>query len=291
MGFRQVVINKPTRLSTKLNNLIIEQDIEISLPIEDIEVVLLENSRITLSSSCLRKLAENGVAVIVSDEKHLPVGFFSTFQSHSRQLRRLQEQIAMSEPFKKRIWQKIIIQKILNQSAVVKSTESTLEAALIDSYSKKVDSGDTKNIEGIVARRYFNLLWGDEFTRSEENGVNACLNYGYAIMRSKIANTLAMYGFIPSLGVKHKNEFNNFNLADDFIEPYRPIVDLWVKKNINEESELDKDIKAKLIDLLNYKVIIGVGRYTVSRAIDFTISSFVTAISENDYTLLKLPKL
>ena len=193
----------------------------------------------------------------------------------------------MTEPAKKRLWKSIVIQKICNQANVLKicSIDKWEE---VESISLKVKSGDTSNMEGIAAARYFKLLFGKNFTRGSENTVNAMLNYGYSVLRSMIAKNLVAYGFEPSLGIHHKSVLNSFNLADDMIEPFRPIVDLFVRIYAEDEEELTTKVKTRLADLLNMNVLINGKYFTCSRAIELQIQSLSGFINGRN-TELDLP--
>ena len=291
MSWRSVVITQPTKLSVKNRQLKITQDEEWSIPIEDISAVVLETPQINMSSKLMSLMADNKVVMYSCDDKHLPNGIFIPFASHSRQLKVLKSQISCTESFNKRCWQKIIIRKILNQAEVLKLYDKTLMGEHLLNLSRKVNSGDTENKEAIAAKGYFSTLFGKNFNRESDNIYNTALNYGYSIIRGAIARTIVSYGYLPALGIHHKSELNNYNLADDFIEPFRPVVDLWVKNNINENTEFDKFVRAELVNLLNIDVIIQGKIQSVNNAINVMIASYTTAINQNDYKKLELPEL
>ena len=194
---------------------------------------------------------------------------------HSRHLAVLSQQINMTLPVKKRLWKQIVIRKIHNQALALKFSENE-QWTEIDLIKSKVQSGDSTNLEAVAASRYFRMMFGNEFSRSEENTINACLNYGYAVLRSTIEKYLVVYGYEPSLGVFHKSTLNNFNLADDIIETYRPIVDLFVKQNVNPDYEFSTGIRAKLVNLLCTDTVIDSKFYTVAKAIELTVQSMTS---------------
>ena len=164
-------------------------------------------------------------------------------------------------------------------------------AQRLECLSKSVKSGDTDNKEAIAARGYFNTLYGKGFCRDYDNIYNTCLNYGYAILRGAIARTIVTYGYIPSLGIHHKSELNSYNLADDFIETFRPVVDLWVKDNITNDMEFNKYIRANLVNLLNVDIEIQGKIQSVRKAIEIMVASYTTALSQKDFNKLELPKI
>lgn len=292
MSWRSVIITQPTKLSIKNRQLQITQDEEEwTIPLEDISSVVLESPQINLSSKAMSMLADNKVVMYSCDEKHLPNGIFIPFACHSRELKIINGQLNSTEAFNKRCWQKIIMRKIINQAEVLKMSNKSLMGEHLENLSKKVNSGDTQNKEAIAAKSYFVSLFGRTFSRDYDNIYNASLNYGYSIIRGAIARAIVAYGYIPSIGIHHKNELNNYNLVDDFIEPFRPIVDLWVKTNINSETEFDKYLRAELVNLLNVDVKIQGKLQSVNNAINIMIASYTTAINQNNYKKLELPEI
>ncbi|MDU4950800.1 MULTISPECIES: type II CRISPR-associated endonuclease Cas1 [Clostridium] len=290
MAFRSVIISNPARLNVKNSNLIITNEDEFQIPIEDISVLVMEGNSINITNRLLSKLADNSVATIICDEKHLPNSIVLPLNTHHRSYKVLKEQLCQSAAFSKRIWQSIIRQKLINQG-------KSLEILNKDGYeilyklSQMVESGDKGNKEAIGAKYYFKYLFNDEFIRDDDNGYNAVLNYGYTIIRSAVARTLVMYGFNTALGVNHCNELNSFNLADDFMEPFRPIVDMWAVNNANYDCVLSREDRIKLVDLVNYECIINGQNHSVLNAIDKMIASYTTSVSKKDYRLLKLPSI
>lgn len=291
MSWRSVIITQPTKLSVKNRQLKITQDEEWSIPMEDISSIILETPQINISSKVMSLMAENKIVMYSCDDKHIPNGIFIPFVPHSRQLKVLKNQLECSESFNKRCWQQIVIKKITNQSKVLKLADKNLMGEHLNNIARKVNSGDTTNMEAIAAKGYFSTLYGKGFNRNYDNIYNAALNYGYSIIRGAIARTIVSYGYIPSIGIHHKSELNNYNLADDFIEPFRPIVDLWVKLNINEEIEFDKYVRANLVNLLNMNVKIQGKLQSVNNAINIMIASYTTAINQKNYKKLELPEL
>lgn len=292
MGWRSVMITQPTKLSVSNRQLKVTQDEEWNIPLEDISSIVLESPQISMSAKLFGMLAENKILVYSCDDKHLPNGVFVPFATHSRELKILKGQLNCTESFKKRCWQKIIKQKVLNQSKVLHYVYNTEDYKVIENMIENVNSGDTKNIEAIAAKEYFKILFGNEFSRGYDNIYNASLNYGYSIIRGAIARAIVSYGYMPAMGIHHKSELNNYNLVDDFIEPFRPVVDLWVKNNIIEEMELNKFIRAGLVNLLNVDVKIQGKVQSVNNAINIMVASYTSAINDSyNYKKLELPEL
>lgn len=290
MSYRSIIISNPANLNLKNNNLIITNEDEFQIPIEDISVLVLEGISVKLTNRLLGKLSENNVATIICDEKHLPLSIVLPLNTHHRSYKVLKQQLNQSQAFSKRIWQSIVKQKLFNQGKCLNI--SSLDGGdFITKLAASVESGDKGNREAIGAKHYFKCLFGENFTRNDENGINAALNYGYSILRSAIARTLVMYGFNAALGVNHCNELNSFNLADDFIEPFRPVVDLWAYKNMKNDDELSRYHRVALVDLINHECIIDGQNHSVLNAIDKMVSSYTTACSKKDFRLLKLPEI
>lgn len=291
MSWRSVIITQPTKLSIKNRQLQITQDENFSMPLEDVSTIVLETPQISLSSKAISMMADNKIVMYSCDDKHLPNGIFIPFACHSRQLKIINQQLNCSESFNKRCWQKIIIAKITNQAKVLNLCNKNLMSEHLENLAKNVNSGDTKNKEAIAAKGYFSSLFGKNFNRNFEDINNTCLNYGYSIIRGAIARSIVSYGYLPAIGIHHKSELNNYNIVDDFIEPFRPIVDLWVKTNINENTEFDKYVRAELVNLLNVDVFIQGKLQLVNNAINIMIASYTTAINQSDYKKLELPEI
>ena len=289
MSFRSIVISNPARLSSKNNQLIINNDEVYQIPIEDITTVMIEGRGVTLTNKLLSKLCDNNIVTYICNDKYIPNSVVLPLNSHYKSYRVFKNQLSQSEAFKKRIWQMIIKQKLYNQGECLKLCDKN--DGDLKALAKKVESGDKGNREAIGAKIYFTELFGKEFTRSLDNGINSALNYGYTILRGAIARTLVSYGFNTVIGVNHCNELNSFNLADDFIEPFRPIIDLWVFNNINEEDILEKKHRVSLVDLLNYECIIAGKKHSVLNAIDKMISSYSSCCENKDYSRLLLPRV
>ena len=282
MGYRNLIIANAKRLSVKDCQLLID---DISVPVEDINSLLIENQNTMFSTYVLQYLADQGVVVYVCDYKHIPNAVLLPLIAHSRHLKMLKYQIEISRVLQKRIWQKIIVAKLENQSRCLSLIEDLDGAKHVKLMQKKVLSGDPKNIEAQAAAYYFKRIYGKQFVRSHESLTNAMLNYGYAIVRGMIARSIVCHGYEPSLGVFHKSELNNFNLADDFIEPFRPLVDLAVYQLMQtvdeEQQELTPDIKHELFRLVNYDMEVGNQKHIVSNAIELFVESYSKSLRDN----------
>lgn len=291
MGYRNIFIQNIVNISFKQNNLILDSDKTHRIPIEDINSIIIENLKTNISAYLLSKLAENNIALFICNEKHTPNGILLPFSTHSRKLTIIESQLSLKKPLIKNLWQDIIKTKIDNQAI-------TLKLCDIDNYNKllklstTVKSGDSTNVESKAASIYFKELFGKNFTRRSDNNINSSLNYGYAIIRGIIARNIAAYGFEPSIGLFHSNKLNAFNLADDLIEPFRPIVDLFVKKNIEffNEGEFGTLKKQELYNILNLNVKMKGQKHSVSYAIELMVKSLHSVCVNNEKNMV-LPEI
>lgn len=287
-AYRNIYISSPVKLSTRNEQLVVNSDNQSSIPIEDINSIVIEDLSTSITCHALHKCTENNVAVYLCNNKHLPSAIVLPLNQYHRQLKILQNQINISKPTKKRLWQQIIKQKIKNQGECLKILEKENFHKLLE-LSKLVNSGDTENIESTAAIYYFKSLFGNKFIRSEENIINSALNYGYAIIRGHIARSLIAHGFEPCLGIFHCNQLNNFNLADDLIEPFRPMVDLYVAQNIlnSNDAVFERKHKLGLYNLVSYSIFSGSEKHSLTYAIERLVKSlFGCYLGLNEQILL-----
>lgn len=265
-----------------------KQEFEVTKPIEDIGIVILDNKRITITQGLLEALLENNCAVITCDSHSMPVGLMLPLYGNSTQNERFREQLDSSIPLRKQLWQQTIRAKIENQSAVLASCSET-STKLMKRWADDVRSGDPENIEGRAAAYY----WKNVFSgfghivdfRRDRNGMppNNLLNYGYAILRAIVARGLVSSGMLPTLGIHHHNRYNAYCLADDIMEPYRPYVDRLILSILRERGtgslELTKDIKFKLLGIPTLEVAINGKRSPLMVAVTQTTASLYKCFS------------
>ena len=239
-----------------------KQQSERTIPIEDIGVVLLDNKRITITSSALEALIENNSAVITCDSKNMPIGLLLPLCGNTTQNERFRMQVDASLPLKKQLWQQTIKQKISNQAKIL-SIYTNDDVGCMYAWADKVRSGDPDNLEARAAAYYWKNIFTDisDFVRGRDGEPpNNLLNYGYAILRAVVARSLVASGLLPTLGIHHHNRYNAYCLADDVMEPYRPYVDglvLDIMCLTNDYSELTKDIKIRLLSIPVLDTTIG----------------------------------
>lgn len=260
----------------------IKKQAEITKPIEDIGVVVLDNRRITITQGLLESLLENNCAVITCDSHSLPVGLMLPLYGNSTQNERFRDQLDASQPLKKQLWQQTIKMKISNQAAVLATCTGKNSPTMLR-WADDVRSGDLDNVEGRAAAYYWkNLFAGidslEDFTRSREGEApNNLLNYGYAILRAIVARALVSSGMLPTLGIHHHNRYNAYCLADDIMEPYRPYVDELVYSIVKDKGinslDLSKEVKAQLLSIPTLDVVIGGKRSPLMVAVTQTTAS------------------
>lgn len=303
MSYRHVCISRPAKLSFENNQLIIQEienkvpaggqpvlPLRYAIPLEDVQSVMLEDRMSILTSYLLSKFAEFNVAVYTCDEKHVPNGLVLPFNKHSRSLKVFQKQLDMKRPLAKRLWQQIVKRKIQNQAYCLNICGKEGESELLE-LANRVESGDRSHIESQAAAKYFKYLFGNAFTRDDETYVNGALNYGYSIIRGLVARSLVAFGFQPAIGLQHHSELNSFNLADDFMEPYRPLIDLVVVKDLTIKKKLSSSDKHHLYGSMTRVVLLEGQKFSVSASVDAMISSFSQAISQEEPAILRLPQI
>ena len=278
---RTLYFGNPAYLSAKDKQLVIrlKDDETKTVPIEDIGFVVLDHQQITITQVALAELLDNNCAVVNCDAKHLPVGMLLLLAGNAIQSERFQAQIESSAPLKKQLWQQTVQQKILNQAKVLQFKVG-LEAKNMLAWASAVRSGDADNREAVAAAYYWKEMFPDlpDFVREREGrSPNNLLNYGYAILRAVVARALVCSGLLPTLGIFHHNRYNAYCLADDIMEPYRPIVDKLVKEIIaglgEYPEDLDKDIKVKLLQIPVLDTYIDGERSPLMNAVSKTTSS------------------
>lgn len=290
MVWRSVMISRPAKLRREHFSLAIEQEETAFVPFEDIAVIVLNHREITLTHPVLSACAEYGIGLYATGQNHQPAGVFLPFLSHSRTTRMMRKQLGIARPAAKQAWASIVRRKIENQAACLRLCGRKGEERLA-SYARRVRSGDPDNLEAQAAAYYFAQLYGPDFHRAEERWTNAALDYGYAVLRGAIARGLVAHGLHPTVGLFHDSEQNAFNLADDLIEPFRPLVDLYVAKHgALTEGDLSPADKQALVALLNVDIAMRQGKMSVLSSVEYAVES-LARIYEEDERELDLPVL
>lgn len=288
MGYRQVIIKKSEKLHFKDNQLIIDKDeSSIKVPLEDISYILIEDSSTILTTRLLAELGKNAISLIVCDEKFEPTSIMYPYNYHFKQLDVFSHQLEIDDSIKNEFWNQIVKRKIENSIRVLEMTsKEEFPISKLTEYINEITDGDSKNREGLAAKMYFRSLFGSDFIRFYDDNVNAALNYGYTIIASAIIRNLAVYGLNTYLGIHHSSKINNFNLAYDFLEPYRSVVDKFVYDNKDDiVLPLSFEFRKKLINLLNEEVIHQNKKYTIEYSIGLLIKSYIKSFSTGEIKL------
>ncbi|MYG38903.1 MAG: type II CRISPR-associated endonuclease Cas1 [Synechococcus sp. SB0676_bin_10] len=280
-----------TRLSVTYRQLVIQRpDLpKATLPIEDLGVVIVDDVRATYTQAVFLELLNAGATVLVTGRDHLPIGMMLPLDGHHVQAERHRAQVQASEPVRKQAWQAIVRAKINQQAAVLARFNESHKRLL--AMARKVRSGDPDNLEAQAAQRYWPLLFGPGFHRDREaEGVNALLNYGYAVLRAAVARAIVATGLIPSLGVHHRHRNNPFCLADDLLEPYRPYVDWRVRLLVDSNGAAlprvsERETRAALLSLLNETICVGQRREPLLLAFHTSAASLCRALTGGDRAL------
>lgn len=257
--------------------------------LDDIVSVVVHAHGVTWTTNLMVALAERGANVVICGPNHLPAAICHPVSGHHAQNARMRFQREASRPLEKRIWRRLIVSKILWQATVLRARGK--EADGLEALARKVRSGDPDNVEAIVARRYWPALMGQGFVRERGmEGANSLLNYGYTIMRTLVARSVVASGLHPSIGIHHANRGNPFALADDLIEPFRPVVDMLTMK-ILDRGLLDVDRRTKPVyaRLIGLDLPFGNGVTTVSLEVQRLAQSLARCFETSDDRELALP--
>lgn len=284
MSFRTVVISNKSNLNYKNRFLVVKQENdEKYIHLSEIDTIIVDSISVSISSYLLKEISDNKINIIFCDEKHNPFGELKSLYLSHNSSKKIENQIKWTNKHKDEIWSLIIKNKILNQALLLNSL-SIDSYKLVMEYIEEIKIGDKTNREGHAAKVYFNSLFGNSFVRHNADNVNYALNYGYAILLSNFNKEIISLGYLTQLGIHHKNEYNEFNLSCDLMEPFRVIIDSYVYDNI--DKDFDKDFKIGLINILNDKFKFN-GRYYTVKDI---IKLYTKNVLEGKYIEFKYEK-
>ena len=250
-GWRSLVVDSEAKLSLSENNIIFQGEEEKQIPISQIRECVIQSQKCSITIPLLSELSKNNIILIVCDEKCNPTGELINSAGSHDSAGTIMDQAMWTEERKAEVWKNIVINKIENQIELLNRLKLQVPEEMLAA-AETVEPGDTGFCEAIAARAYFRALFGYDFSRESYDETNSALNYGYTIVRSSIDRILASHGYESSLGIKHKNRFNRFNLSCDIMEPFRPFVDELVFRN--GKRELDKEYKLELVSILHSKI-------------------------------------
>ena len=285
MGFRTVIVNSRAKLEFRLNFMIVRGENEKHIFIDEINTLIVQSTAVSLTAALLNELIRSGVKVIFCDEKFNPCSELVPYYGAHNTSKRYKIQTQWRDETKNEIWRLIIAQKITNQKNYLQKRGFSAEAELIGSYIPDILPGDTTNREGHSAKVYFNCLMPCGVSRRDGGFLNGCLNYGYAVLLSCFNREIVASGYLTQFGIWHDNEFNQFNLSSDLMEPFRTIVD----EVAFSLPEGDKEFKRKMADILNFQISIDGKTTTLDLAVRTYVRSVLNALEASDPSLIIFP--
>lgn len=283
MSFRTIVITKQSKLNYKNKFLVVKQDDdEKYIHLSEIDTIIVDSISSSISTYLLKELSDNKINIIFCDEKHNPFGELSSYYGSHNSSKKINLQFNWKKDIKDKLWQSIVKNKIINQALMLNKIKSDKYDMLL-SYIDDVLVADKTNREGHAAKVYFNALFGKDFVRNDSDNINAALNYGYAILLSTINKEIIANGYLTQIGIHHKNEFNEFNLTCDLMEPFRVIIDNFVY--YNQGRELDSQYKLDIINIFNNKFNYEGKNYILKDIIRMYVKNTLEIL--NDETIYK----
>lgn len=298
MAWQGLHISEPARLSLDQRMIVVARGDGLRrFPLEDVAWIALDTPQATVTSALVSACAAAGLIVVFCDGKHMPNGIMLPFHTHHRQAGMLRCQIETPVALSQRLWRRIVRRKIRNQADLLEETAARGAADLLRAMADHVHGADADNVEARAARTYWPILFRSAavpFRRHDEDRRNAMLNYGYALVRAMIARTLVAHGFVPALGLHHDSAANAFNLADDLIEPFRPVVDraaLGRLRQVADGAEMTRDDRRALLSILGLPVTMSGGAMAMADSISSMIASLGRALETGSSHELCLPRL
>lgn len=280
MSWRTVVIANRCKLDMSLGYMEIRKDDVVKIHLSEIAMLIIESTAVSMTAALLVELTKRKVKIIFCDEQRNPcVEMLPCYGSYDAS-GKLRRQIAWPRSRKELLWAAIIREKIRKQQAVLVYAREAERARMLGQYAEHVEGADASNREGHAAKVYFGGLFGVGFTRNNDCAINQALNFGYSILLSAMNREIVANGYVTQLGVFHDNMLNPFNLGCDLMEPYRPLIDRLVYDL--RPSEMNREVRLKLIDVLNKQVTIAQSRQYVNNAIKIYCKSVFRALEEND---------
>lgn len=288
MSWRTIVISKRAKLDLQLGYMVVRSEEVTKIVLSEISTILIESTAVSLTTGLLAELSKRKIKVIFCDEKRNPSSELVSYYGSHDTSNNVRKQIAWKQKTKEAVWTEIVTEKIRKQKEILEILGKE-ESEILSSYIKEITWNDGTNREGHAAKVYFNALFGLDFARTEDNYINAGLNYGYSIILSAFTREIVSNGYITQLGLFHDNMFNQFNLASDLMEPFRVLIDqkvLQMKLIDFEHSE-----KMQLVDILNQEVLIDGKKQYVNNAIKIYCKSVFDALNDDDSSLMRFYRI
>lgn len=284
MSWRTVVISSNAKLDYQIGYMVVRGEKTTKIHLNEIGMLIVESTAVSMTSYLLSELMKNKIKVVFCDEKRNPCSELVSYYGSHDTSSKIRKQIEWTKDDKDHIWTEIVSEKIKQQALMLQRYQKE-EANILFEYMEEVEFGDITNREGHAAKVYFNTLFGKKFTRTDENPINAALNYGYGIILSIFNREIVSSGYLTQIGLFHDNMFNQFNLSSDLMEPFRPLVDQLVVELKPEKFETEE--KRKMLELLNKEVEICGKMEVVTNAIKIYCRSVFDALNDRDISLIR----
>ena len=284
MSWRTVVISNNAKLDYQIGYMVVRGEKTTKIHLNEIGMLIVESTAVSMTSYLLSELMKNKIKVVFCDEKRNPCSELVSYYGSHDTSSKIRKQIEWTKDDKDHIWTEIVSEKIKQQALMLPRYQKE-EANMLFEYMEEVEFGDITNREGHAAKVYFNALFGKKFTRTDENPINAALNYGYGIILSIFNREIVSSGYLTQIGLFHDNMFNQFNLSSDLMEPFRPLVDQLVVELKPEKFETEE--KRKMLELLNKEVEICGKMEVVTNAIKIYCRSVFDALNDRDISLIR----
>lgn len=284
MSWRTVVISSNAKLDYQIGYMVVRGEKTTKIHLNEIGMLIVESTAVSMTSYLLSELMKNKIKVVFCDEKRNPCSELVSYYGSHDTSSKIRKQIEWTKDDKDHIWTEIVSEKIKQQALMLQRYQKEAANMLFE-YMEEVEFGDITNREGHAAKVYFNTLFGKKFTRTDENPINAALNYGYGIILSIFNREIVSSGYLTQIGLFHDNMFNQFNLSSDLMEPFRPLVDQLVVELKPEKFETEE--KRKMLELLNKEVEICGKMEVVTNAIKIYCRSVFDALNDRDISLIR----
>jgi len=288
MSWRTIVLANRSKVDLQLGYMVVRGEEVTKILVDEISVVIVESTEVSFTAALIAYLIENKVKVIFCDNKRNPCCELIPYYGAHDSSAKIRQQVNWTDLAKGEIGTAILRQKIKMQAAVLQRL-CIDTSEMLYKYADEITFRDKTNREGHAAKVYFNSIFGNKFSRADENTVNAALNYGYTIVLAACNREITTNGYITQLGFIHDNVYNQFNLGSDIMEPIRPFVDFKVINMLwNEELlEFSKEQKHLLLGFLSDKVIVEDKQYNLDYALKLYVRSIFDAICDNDISKIK----
>lgn len=288
MSWRTIVISKRAKLDLQLGYMVVRSEEVTKIVLSEISTILIESTAVSLTTGLLAELSKRKIKVIFCDEKRNPSSELVSYYGSHDTSNKVRKQIAWKQKTKEAVWTEIVTEKIRKQKEILEILGKE-ESEILSSYIKEITWNDGTNREGHAAKVYFNALFGLDFTRTEDNYINAGLNYGYSIILSAFTREIVANGYITQLGLFHDNMFNQFNLASDLMEPFRVLIDQKILQM--KLIDFEHNEKMQLVDVLNQEVLIDGKKQYVNSAIKIYCKSVFDALNDDDSSLMRFYRI